>query len=475
MGKTPGLIAVALAVTAAAVLGVTLVRRAADDRVGEDSGPCRGTVGIEVTGLSRAWRSRLGLPDEVLGAVVTEVLPRSPAATAGLRVGDVISAVGATPVTDACASGFWSGRGCEPIDLVLHRSSGPVRLSVAPAPEALLYRQACRSGVPSACYRLARISWSGSGASPDEERPLELFEDACRRGSGAACAALGEVLGPDAARGQEALSLLERACGLQDARGCLLLASAFAMGTLASRDDARAAPLYEKSCDLGSALGCYNAGLMFNEGRGVPMDHRRAFRAYAEGCSMGSTTACTDEGFMREWGRGVEQDQALAADRYRRACQDTACQSANLLGCVNLGRAHRDGIGVARDPARAAEIFRGACDRAPAPDDVAPARQRARACSLLGALYLVGQGVDTDPVQGLALSKRGCNEGDDFGCYNAGVVFARGLGVGPDDDMAAGFFRRACEGGDEEACTYVLRKLPSLVGVGEVRAGDRPR
>jgi hypothetical protein len=190
---------------------------------------------------------------------------------------------------------------------------------------------------------------------------------------------------------------------------------------------------------------------------------------------MGSTTACTDEGFMREWGRGVEQDQALAADRYRRACQDTACQSANLLGCVNLGRAHRDGIGVARDPARAAEVFRGACDRAPAPDDVAPAKQRARACSLLGALYLVGQGVDTDPVQGLALSQRGCNEGDDFGCYNAGVVFARGLGVGPDDDMAAGFFRRACEGGDEEACTYVLRKLPSLVGVGEVRVGDRPR
>ncbi len=104
-----------------------------------------------------------------------------------------------------------------------------------------------------------------------------------------------------------------------------------------------------------------------------------------------------------------------------------------------------------------------------------PGPQRARACSLVGALYLAGRGVPADPGEGLGLSKRGCDQGDGFGCFNTGVVFSRGLGVEPDREQAMAFFRRACGAGDDEACDYILRKLPEAGGVRDVRATDGPR
>jgi hypothetical protein len=407
--------------------------------------------------------------------VITEVLPASPALKTGLRIGDVVSAVDATHVTNACASEPWRGSRCVPLELTVYRGSTLARIRVTPASEAALFEKACDRGARSACYRLAELTWSGNGVPRDEERAARMYKDACGAGSGAACGELGRLLSRRPERPAEALSLLERACGLDDPQGCLLLASAFATGTLAARDDARATPLYEKACALGSALGCYNTGLMYNTGRGVQVDAARALRAYAEGCAMGSTTACADEGYMREHGRGVAPDEPLAARLYERSCEATACQPGNLLGCLNLGRVYRDGAGVAADPARAAKIFRAVCEHALDPVDVEPAPHRARACSLLGSLFLVGRGVDTDPVQGLAFSVRGCDEGDGYGCFNAGVVFSRGLGVEPDHERAMAFFRSACGAGDDEACDYILRKLPPASDAGDVRASEKAR
>ncbi len=415
MVRTSGVVTLVLVIASAIAIGTVVVRRALDGRVGQDVANCRGAVGIEVTGLSGAWRTRFAVPDHVQGAVIAELLPDGPAMRAGLRVGDVITAVNGLTIATACASEFALGRSCEPYDLEVYRGATLIQPKITPAPEAALFEAACEGGAHSACYRLAWLTWSGGGVPRDEARAMTSYREACRIGSGAACGELGRILSPEAERRDEALALLERGCALDDPQACLLYASALAMGTLAPRDDARATPIYEKACHLGSALGCYNTGLMYNEGRGVPVDDDRAFRAYAEGCSMGSSTACADEGFMRQHGRGVARDPALAVKLYERACVGTACQSGNLLGCLNLGRAYRDGIGVAADPARTAGIFRALCNRTLPPDDVEPVRQRARGCSLLGSMYLVGSGVERDATQGLAFSSWGCDQGDGSG------------------------------------------------------------
>lgn len=60
-----------------------------------------GRLGLALAPLDEAARAQLGLPRDARGAVVAEVRPGSPAAAAGLRAGDVLTAIGGQPVTSA--------------------------------------------------------------------------------------------------------------------------------------------------------------------------------------------------------------------------------------------------------------------------------------------------------------------------------------------------------------------------------------
>jgi len=57
-------------------------------------------LGISLGELSPQWRDRLGIDEDVTGAVIVGVEPGSPAAARGLRPGDVIVMVGQTQVTN---------------------------------------------------------------------------------------------------------------------------------------------------------------------------------------------------------------------------------------------------------------------------------------------------------------------------------------------------------------------------------------
>jgi serine protease Do len=72
--------------------------RAADDRTmkGEASG-----LGLEVTPLSPELAGRLELPDDTTGVVITGIDPNGAAASAGLREGDVITAINGRSVDSA--------------------------------------------------------------------------------------------------------------------------------------------------------------------------------------------------------------------------------------------------------------------------------------------------------------------------------------------------------------------------------------
>ena len=66
---------------------------------------CAGTamLGLDADTLTAAARTRLSVPGDVTGVVVTHVFADGPAARAGLQVGDLLVAVDGTPVSDACA------------------------------------------------------------------------------------------------------------------------------------------------------------------------------------------------------------------------------------------------------------------------------------------------------------------------------------------------------------------------------------
>jgi TPR repeat protein len=127
---------------------------------------------------------------------------------------------------------------------------------------------------------------------------------------------------------------------------------------------------------------------------------------------------------------------------------------------------YRDGIGVTQDRAEAARIFDEACHRPVGDDDLADAPQhKARACSLLGSLYLDGSGVPRDQLKGRQLSELGCSSGDGFGCFNSALAYRHGMGVPVDLARAASFFEQGCTAGDGESCHELAQSYEKGDGV----------
>ncbi len=425
---------------------------AAVAKAAEPPAGCRGTIGLEAAPVSRQLRKKLALPKGFQGAVVAEVLPGGPAAAAGIRAGDLVEEIGSARIANDCEFVDAAyGRACEPVRIVFRRAGAVSEVTLVPVDQDSFFEQSCRNGVQSGCFRQAWSLWSRNQGT-DRERALELFEAACRAGSAEACAQGGLHLLGRTDRAGDTLAVIQRSCDLGSGGGCANLAFLFATGKLVKRDDHRAVRLYVKSCDLGDAMGCYNVGLMADAGRGGPHDEARAIAAYGEACEMGSSSACTNLGFLHENGRGVKKDGARAFALYQRGCDGTSCEPSNLRGCVNVGRAYRDGIGVEKNETRAASVFQNACERRIVTGDVDAEESGSRACSLLGALYLSGDGIARDLAKGRELSELGCGRGDSFGCFNAAAIYAGGTGVDADPERAASFLDQACRAGDGEGC-----------------------
>jgi len=437
--------------------------------------PCEaGTLGLEAAPITRELRKKLSLANDFRGGIVAVVYPGGPAAEAGILVNDVVEQVGSVRIGNDCEledAAF--SRSCETARVKVRRgSAAAIEMAVTPADQNFFYDKLCRAGNVGGCYRQGWALWvRNGGKGADRAAALELLHAACKSGSSDACAYQGLKLMDVPGRGSDSIVALERSCLLNNGAGCTHLGFLHATGKLVLKDDRRAVARYVKGCDLGDARGCYNVGLMAEEGRGGAKDLSRAAAKYDEGCRMGSSTACTNLGFLYERGHGVKLDKARAVVLYQRGCDGTSCQPPNLTGCVNVGRAYRDGIGVPKDAAHAASIFQLACGRKADPDDLHSAENRSRSCSLLGGLYLAGDGVEKDLARGRKLSESACEQGDTFGCFNAAVTATNGWGGDRDLAKAASFLETACKGGDGEGCNDLAAAYEKGSGV----ARDRRR
>lgn len=362
---------------------------------------------------------------------IAEVLPRSPADLAGIRRGDLLVSIGGNEIRYACqVDPLVFQRDCAPVSVIVKRGGETIEKTITPADQEPLYTQGCDGGDLTACFRLAWLTDVS-------------YEDACQRGSSAACAAYGYRLME--AGQEEAVEVLERACDRGSGAGCTHLAYLYVTGSLVPKNEIRAMDFYTRGCSYGDARGCYNVGVMHDRGSGTTVSASRAASAYDQACAAGVSMACTDGGYLYERGLGTMKDLARAAELYRRGCEGSPCEPSNLRGCVNLGDAYRDGLGVPKDPARAAELFREACERKVGEDEESA---RVRACVLLGAFELDGLGVAQNVESGLARSVDGCTRGDAVGCFNVAQVYASRN----DYRRASELYAKSCEAGDAEAC-----------------------
>jgi TPR repeat protein len=234
-------------------------------------------------------------------------------------------------------------------------SSSPARAGhpeptprVRPAPETL--EPGCAAGDAEACADLAADTFDGDrGRVKDRERGRELWDQACRRGSGRACFELGSRGRHDWPKGA-VMSSDEQ-----------LRRTRFALTN------------YERACDLGYLYSCASAGNILARGEAIPNDVRERLRARA-----------------REEGRKFEPPPPIAPDPERaRVLLGKACDDGDRTACADLARSdpapgraedlcgRGDAIacvilakrltasGPGQDEARARELFLLACDYDP--------------------------------------------------------------------------------------------------------------
>lgn len=328
-----------------------------------------------------------------------------------------------------------------------------------------LYDAACSRGVGDACASLGEMVFVGDGSIPiDKVKSRTFVEKACEAKSGRGCLTLG-VLTATGAAGltadeTKAKGLFERALGLEaeqcsagDAGACYSVASAYGDGIMGMLiDAAKSAAWYKtaletgkKACEAANGEACNIAAVIQYLGKVGPADKTSAIRLYQKACDAHDADACANLGFAHEQGDGgLTKDVGKA-----RALYAEACSAGNGRGCYNLGTSW-DREGPGRDAAKAVAAWRDGCDR-----------RWPAACNDLGYAYANADGgLARDKQQALALYTKACDGGNALGCKNANR-----LKESVERDQAASEFRKTLAVGSDTHCGLVIEVKPPIARV----------
>ncbi len=91
----------------------------------------------------------------------------------------------------------------------------------------------------------------------------------------------------------KARKYFERACGLNNGRGCDALGRLYYYGRGVEKNLTRAAQFHSKACNLNNGDGgCFNLGLLYEYGQGVEKNLIKAAQFYSKACKLEFQLAC---------------------------------------------------------------------------------------------------------------------------------------------------------------------------------------
>lgn len=233
-------------------------------------------------------------------------------------------------------------------------------------------------------------------------------------------------------------------------------------------------PACERECERGVATACTRAGLAT-----VESDPLRAVGLLQRACDGTDGAGCAALGELYERGKGIKADPARGFQM-----KALACDRRHGPSCVTIARAYEKGAFALKDNARiagelsrAAQFFYKGCDAG-----------AATACGDLAVLYVIGAGIQPDPVGGAVLAQRGCDKGDAWACRYLGWLYEEGIGVQKDAKRASDFYRKGkdAESRDEPlmlpplplptASVVTVESDPpgALISVDTLRVGPAP-
>ncbi|GAA9601137.1 hypothetical protein UBN86_14680 [Helicobacter pylori] len=90
----------------------------------------------------------------------------------------------------------------------------------------------------------------------------------------------------------KARKYFEKACDLNNGRGCNDLGELYYNGEDVEKNSIKATQFYSKACDLDNGLGCGALGVLYYNGQGVEKDLIKAAQYISKACKLGDQKAC---------------------------------------------------------------------------------------------------------------------------------------------------------------------------------------
>jgi uncharacterized protein len=319
-----------------------------------------------------------------------------------------------------------------------------------------LFKEAARSGLPQAQYRLGRCYLRGLGVPPSLGEALRWFRRAADGGDAAAQTQLAE-LALQGIGDQPPSGLFEDPCLASDfdraehwcreaiaggsAEAKALLAFILTDGPMERRDQAAADALFREAAEAGWPRGRLGLALMRLR-EGTPEGTAEARALLEAAAADGVAAAHHLLGILLESGAACDVDLPAAAEHYR-----TAAELGHIGAQVRYGFALLHGRGVAQDAFSAETFLR----RAGLAGD-------AQAAAVVGYLYARDGELPPNYAEAAMWLRRAAQAGH-AAARTLGRILLMGKDVPRDVGEAAHWLREAALGGDETARADLLRMV----------------
>ncbi len=314
-------------------------------------------AGVNLDGVNDpALAAALGLSQEA-GVFVVSTTPGAPAAQAGLRFGDFVTAIDGTPVLETTAF----------VEQIKTRTPGSTGMLTVwrVADDGPGYLQALRQladrGSTAAMMFLARLYTNGTGVTADAAEAVSWFKKAALAGSTNGMLLYGDALatGRGAIKDTaDAQRWIRKSADAGNVAALFRLGRMYRDGEGVSRDPLEAVNMFKKAAETNYSPAMVAVGLLFEGGGGLEADNFQAVQWYKRAADAGDADGMAALGTMYSTGRGVEKNYATAAAWY-----GEAAKRGQLLAIHNLAYQYDKGLGVNRDAQLAAAYIYNALER----------------------------------------------------------------------------------------------------------------
>ncbi len=194
-------------------------------------------------------------------------------------------------------------------------------------------------------------------------------------------------------------TIYSKGCDANHSPSCLGIANSLSLGNGLPKSDTQSFTKYMKACNLGNAIGCYSVGVFYDEGKGVKKSAEQGRNYWKKSCDLGDGVGCFDY-IYEEDEAGNPKNPKSMLPYLQKSCDYEYARACTIIGVLYLNTKDFE-----KDEKKAANYFTQGCDL-----------EDADSCDLVGLLYVGGRGVEKDQAKASDYFQRGCDLGSDASC-----------------------------------------------------------